>query len=304
MKFLVYGIFYPIIWLFSKLPFRVLYLISDIFFFFVFFIFKYRKTVVFSNLKLAFPEKTEDELQKIQKKFYHYFIDFFIESLKSLTISDKEIKKRYHFKNIDLINELYKNNRSIALMMAHYGNWEWISSLPLHTKIDTYASYTKVSNIYFEQIVKNYRSKFGMFLTKSVDTTKTILLNHKKGKQSLFVLISDQSPQLGKTQYWRSFFDIKVPVFTGADLIARKFDFAVVNANVKRTKRGFYEIDFDLITDNAKELPKHKVIDVYTEMIEKHIKKQPEFYLWSHKRFKHKDKFEEWEKSKKTTMKK
>ncbi len=287
MKFVIYSLSYPIIWLFSMLPFRVLYIISDILFFFVYYIFGYRKDVVMSNLKLAFPKKSEQELQIIHKKFFHYFTDFFVESLKTLTISEKEIKKRYHFKNMEMIDDLHQQHRNIILMMAHYGNWEWIISFPLNTKIDSYVAYTKVNNSYFEKIVKDYRSKFGMFLIKSSEVTKTILKKFKKTEQHLFILVSDQSPEVHKTHYWRNFFGNKVPVHTGGDMISRRYDYAVVNANVTRVKRGYYEIDLALITENAKELPKNKVIDIYTEMIEKHISKQPEFYLWSHKRFKH-----------------
>ncbi len=287
MKLLFYGIFYPIIWLFSKLPFFILYLISDVLFFFVYYIFGYRKDVVMQNLQLAFPEKSDDELKVIHKNFFQYFTDFFVESLKAITITEKEIKKRYRFKNIEIINDLYKKDKSIILMMAHYGNWEWVIGLPLNTKIASYVAYTKVNNVYFEKIVKNYRSKFGMFLIKSSEVTKTILKKFKKKEQHLFLLISDQSPQIHKAHYWRDFFNNRVPVHTGGDMISRRYDYAVINANVTRVKRGYYETHFELITENAKELPKNKVIDIYTEMIEKHIRKQPEFYLWSHRRFKH-----------------
>ncbi len=239
------------------------------------------------NLKLAFPKKSEDELTIIHKNFFKYFTDFLVESLKTITISKKEILKRYHFNNIEVINKLYQKDKNIVLMMAHYGNWEWMISLPLNTKIDSYAVYTKVNNIHFEKLVKNYRSKFGMLLIKASQTIKTILKNHHQKKQGLFILASDQSPQLHKTFYWRNFFNNRVPVHIGSDLIAQKYNYAVVNANITRIKRGFYEVDLELITENAEELPKNKVIDIYTDLIEKHISKQPEFYLWSHRRFKH-----------------
>lgn len=287
MKFIAYAILYPIIWLISILPFRVLYFISDILFLLVYYVIGYRKDVVMNNLKLAFSDKTDSELKKIHKKFYRYFIDFFVESLKTLTISEKEIKKRFKFNNPEVINDLYKKDRSIALMMAHYGNWEWVISLPFHTDIDCYAAYTKVNNPYFERIVKKYRSKFGMIMIRANDVMKTIVDNHSKNKKGLFVLGSDQSPQVQKAHYWRDFFGNRVPVHIGGDMIGRKFDYAVVNGDVTRIKRGYYEVNFETITEDAKSLPKNKIIDIYTEMIEKHIAKRPEFYLWSHKRFKH-----------------
>ncbi|TVZ57212.1 KDO2-lipid IV(A) lauroyltransferase [Lutibacter sp. Hel_I_33_5] len=287
MKLLAYYLFYPIIWLISILPFRILYIKSTFLFYITYYIIGYRKKIVMNNLKLAFPNKSATELKIIHKKFYRYFIDFIFESIKTLTISEKEIKSRYHFKNIKVIDDLYKKDKSIALMMAHYGNWEWIISLTLNTEMDSYAAYTKVNNPYFERLVKKYRSKFGMHLIKASETTKTILTNHKNNKTGLFVLASDQSPTVEKAHYWREFFGQKVPVHIGGDMIGRKFDYAVVNANVTRVKRGYYEIDIETITEDAKSLPRNKVIDIYTDMIEKHISKQPEFYLWSHKRFKH-----------------
>lgn len=287
MKFIIYAILYPIIWLTSSLPLRVLYFISDLLFLLVYYVIGYRKDVVMNNLKLSFPNKNETELKIIHKKFYRYFMDFFVESIKSLTISEKSIRKRFKFKNPEVINDLYNKDRSIALMMAHYGNWEWVISLPFYTKIDCYAAYTKVNNPYFEKIVKKYRSKFGMILVRTNDVMKTIVSNHSNKKLGLFVLGSDQSPQLHKAHYWRNFFGNRVPVHTGGEMIARKFNYAVVNGDVERIKRGYYELTFETITEDANSLPQNKVIDIYTEMMEKHISKRPEFYLWSHKRYKH-----------------
>jgi len=287
MKTLIYGITYPFIWLFSKLPFPILYLISDVFFTVLYYIIGYRRKVIKHNLELAFPEKSTTEINKIQKEFYQYFTDFFIETLKSITISEKKIRKRYRFTNIEVLEQLHQQKRSIILLMAHYGNWEWIISLPLHTKMDSYVAYTKINNSNFEKIVKKFRSKFGMILIKSSEVTKTILRNFNAKKPHIFVLVSDQSPQIHKAYYWRNFFGNKVPVHTGGDMLARKYDYAVVNANVHRVKRGYYEIDFQLITDDAKSTPKNSIIDIYTELMEKHIAKVPAFYLWSHRRFKH-----------------
>lgn len=294
MASVVFYITYPFIWLFSKLPFKILYGISDVLFLLLYYGIGYRKKVVLDNLTLAFPEKSEKELKDIRKKFFRYFVDFFIESLKTITISEKEIKARYRYTNIEVIDELYRKDKSVVLMMAHYGNWEWIINLPLYSNIASNAAYTKVNNKHFEKVVKEYRSKFGMTLVKSSEVIKRIVENTKQKKQGLYVLASDQSPEFGKAQYWRTFFNRMVPVHTGGDMIARKFDFAVVNANVTRVKRGYYEIELELIAETVKDTPRNTVIDLYTEMIEKHIAKQPEFYLWSHKRFKHLHRYEEW----------
>lgn len=289
MHKLVFYLSYPIIWLFSKLPFRVLYIISDGIYFLFFYVIGYRKKVVLDNLKMVYPEKPEKELKTIQKKFFGHFVDTLIEAIKAITISEISIKKRYTYKNIELINKLYNEGKSIVLVGSHYGNWEWVVGMPLVAKIDCYTSYTKIQNKNFENLIKNSRSKFGMTCVKSSEIIKEILKNVKQQKQGLYLLVSDQSPMLHKSQYWAEFLNVKVPIFTGAEMISKKFNFAVVNINTSRVKRGYYESEFELITDTPKELEENAITDAYLRVTEKQIYKQPEFYLWSHKRFKHKD---------------
>jgi KDO2-lipid IV(A) lauroyltransferase len=286
----VYFLAYPIIWLFSKLPFRVLYIISDGFFLLFFYIIGYRKEVVLNNLKLAFPNKSDIELKSIQKKFFKHFVDTLIEAIKAITISEKSIQKRYQYKNVALINQLYKEGKSVILVSSHYANWEWVIGLSLHTKIDFYGSYTKIQNKNFERLIKDSRSKYGMICLKSTEVIKGILKNYKNQKQGLYVLISDQSPQLQKNQYWDEFLNVNVPIFTGAEMISKKLDYAVVNMNTTKLKRGYYESEFELITNNAKAEPKNEITKRYLKITEAHIRKEPAYYLWSHKRFKHKGK--------------
>lgn len=289
MHKLVFYLSYPIIWLFSKLPFRVLYIISDGIYFLFFYVIGYRKKVVLDNLKLVYPQKPEKELKGIQKKFFGHFVDTLIEAIKAITISETSIKKRYTYKNIELIDQLYKEGKSIILTGAHYGNWEWVVGMPMITKIDCYTSYTKIQNTNFENLIKNSRSKFGMKCVKSSDIIKSIVKNVKQQKQGLYLLIADQSPMLQKNQYWTKFLNINVPIFTGAEMISKKFDFAVVNMNTTQIKRGYYESEFELITYTPRELEDNEITNRYLRITEQHIYKKPELYLWSHKRFKHKD---------------
>jgi len=289
MHKLVFYLSYPIIWLFSKLPFRVLYIISDGIYFLFFYVIGYRKKVVLDNLKLVYPQKPEKELKGIQKKFFGHFVDTLIEAIKAITISETSIKKRYTYKNIELIDQLYKEGKSIILTGAHHGNWEWAVGMPMITKIDCYTSYTKIQNTNFENLIKNSRSKFGMKCVKSSDIIKSIVKNVKQQKQGLYLLIADQSPMLQKNQYWTKFLNINVPIFTGAEMISKKFDFAVVNMNTTQIKRGYYESEFELITDTPRELEDNEITNRYLRITEQNIYKKPELYLWSHKRFKHKD---------------
>ncbi|GGH02855.1 lipid A biosynthesis protein [Polaribacter pacificus] len=290
MHKLVFYLASPIIWLFSKLPFRVLYTISDAIYFLFFYLIGYRKKVVLDNLKLVYPEKSESDLKVIQKKFFMHFVDTLIEAIKAITISETSIKKRYKYKNIELIDSLHAQGKSIILVGAHYGNWEWVVGMPLLTNMDCYCSYTKIQNKKFENLIKDSRSKFGMTCLKSSEIIKGIVKNVKEKKQGLYLLISDQSPMLQKNQYWADFLNVKVPIFMGAEMISKKFDFAVVNMNTTRVKRGYYESEFELITDRPKELEEHQITNKYLRITEAHIHKAPEFYLWSHKRFKHKGK--------------
>jgi KDO2-lipid IV(A) lauroyltransferase len=288
-KFVFY-LAYPIIWLFSKLPFRILYIISDVIFLLFFYVIGYRKKAVLDNLKLVYPDKNEKVLKKIQKQFFRHFVDTLIEAIKAITISEESIKKRYTYKNTDLLDEIYNEGKSIILVGSHYGNWEWVVGMPLTAKIDCYTSYTKIQNKNFENLIKESRSKFGMKCVKSSEIIKEIVKNVKDKKQGLYLLVSDQSPQIKKNQYWTEFLNVNVPIFTGAEMISKKFDFAVVNMNTTKTKRGYYESEFILITDTPKELEKNVITDTYLRLTEEHVHKEPNYYLWSHKRFKHKDK--------------
>jgi len=206
MNLLVYILVYPIIWFISILPFRVLYFISDIIYFIVYYIFDYRKKVILDNLKLVFPEKSNKELIEISKKSFHHFIDIFIEMIKSFTISKKEIEKRYRYKNIELINNLYSDKKSIILTGAHYANWEWILSITSFIKHKGYAAYTKVNNSYFDNAILKSRGRFGVTLKQTSNIIAEINYNYKNNIPSIYGLLSDQSPLLKKTFYWKRIF--------------------------------------------------------------------------------------------------
>ncbi|TMM28722.1 lysophospholipid acyltransferase family protein [Polaribacter aestuariivivens] len=290
MQFIVFAITYPIIWVLSKLPMRILYIKSDFFFFLIYYVIGYRKSVVLENLQLAFPEKPEQELLKIRKKFFKHLMDLMMESVKAFSISEKEILKRYRYKNPELVNKFTKQGRDIALVGAHQANWEWSTSLAKVIDIDVYGAYTKLNNKYFEKYVRSSREKFGVRGYKTSEMVKGMQKRFSEDKRGAYILLSDQSPQPHKTYYWREFFNIKVPVHTGAEMLSKRFDLVVINYVAKKVKRGYYEIEFQLITETPKDFEDYKITDLYTELTEKNILAQPEYYLWSHKRFKHRDK--------------
>ena len=290
MNFIVFAIAYPLIWVFSRLPMRILYIKSDFIYLFMFYIIGYRKKVVLENLKLSFPEKSDAELRTISKKFFKHFIDLIMESVKAFSISKKQISKRYTYKNPELVNAFAEEGKNIALVGAHQANWEWSFSLPMVLNINIYGAYTKLNNKYFEDWLRKSREKFGVIGYKTSDTVRGIQKNMNNKKQGAYILLSDQSPQPHKTYYWRDFFNIKVPVHTGAEMLSKKFDLVVINYVTRKVKRGYYETEFQLITDTPKTFKDYQITDAYTTLTEDNIKVQPELYLWSHRRFKHRDK--------------
>ncbi|PQJ23326.1 lysophospholipid acyltransferase family protein [Tenacibaculum sp. SG-28] len=305
MHFISYYLVFPLVWLISRLPMKILYLISDLLFLIVYYGIGYRKKTVLSNLKLAFPEKEDREIKKIAKEFFKHFTDLLIESVKTFSISEKEILKRYQYKNPEVVNALAEKGRSIVLVGAHQANWEWSFNLSFVLNIDVYGAYTKLQNPYFENKIKQVRTKFGVKGVKTSETVKKIHTNHQNNKQALYLLLSDQSPMLHKTHYWSEFMGVNVPIHTGAEMLAKKYDFSVVNYTTKKIKRGYYETEFTLLCEEPKEIENYDITDQYLAITERAIREQPSFYLWSHKRFKHANKYREWlEKNSKKNSKK
>lgn len=290
INLLVYIFVYPLIWCISMLPFKVLYFISDGIYLLVYYVIGYRKKVVLHNLKLSFPEKSEKELIKIRKKFYHHFVDILMEMIKSFTISEKELKMRYRYTNLEIFNDLQKDGKSLILAASHYANWEWMVALSSYLNYTCYAAYTKIGNRYFNNKVLKSRQQYGLILKQTSKIIAEIDKNHQQNIQSVYGLISDQSPQLSKTHYWNEFMGVKVPIHTGTEMLAKKYDLNIVFIDTKKIKRGYYESTFSLITNDAKKYEDYKLTDLLLEKVEEQIRAEPAYYFWTHKRFKHKDK--------------
>lgn len=289
MQRIVFLLTYPIIWLFSKLPFFVLHIISNGIFYLLFYAIGYRKEVVLNNLKIAFPEKEFDELLIIRKKFYRHFVDIFIEMIKSFTISKEEINKRYKYTNPEIFKEIEALNKSVILMGSHYANWEWIINFQEITNIKCYGAYTQLSNPFYDKLIRKNRSRFGSEFVPTSQTIKKIIDNKQQNIISLYGLLSDQSPQLPKTHYWAPFLGVPVPIHTGAEMLAKKHDFLVLYMSVKRVKRSYYEITLEILSENPTQIPDYQITDEFLTRTEKQIHENPEYYFWTHKRFKHKD---------------
>lgn len=290
MHFIAYILIYPFLWLISILPFKLLYAFSDFLYLFVYRIFGYRKKVVKSNLNLVFPKKSKEEINKITKTFYHHLCDMIVESIKSMTISESEMRKRFVFTNIEEIHKLEKINKSIVLMCGHYGSWEWIFILQKYVNHKGYAIYKRLANKYFDRLVKRIRAKYNSYLITTKETIPVLIEAKKNNEITINGFVSDQSPKARKAYHWNDFMGIKVPIHTGAEMIAKKLDMAVVFFSVKKTKRGYYETTFKTLSINPKDYKDYEITDMFMKLVEKQIYEAPEYYLWTHKRWKHKDK--------------
>ena len=287
MQLIAYILLYPFLWLISILPFRVLYIISDVTYILIYHILGYRKKVVNSNLHLAFPDKTDNEIKTIRKKFYHHLCDMLLESIKSITISEAEMKKRYVFKNVEAVHKLEKENKSIVLFMGHYASWEWVFILQKHVNHIGYAVYKQLSNKYFDALVKRIRAKYNSYLITTKETFPTLIQAKQDNQLTLNGFVFDQSPKLDKAIHWQNFMGKKVPVHVGAEILAKRLDMATLFLKVKKIKRGYYEATIMDIIKDPKSIEDFKITDAYLKHVEEEILEAPEFYLWTHKRWKH-----------------
>ena len=287
MQKLVFWITYPILLLISKLPFPLFYLFSDFVFFFVFYVFSYRKKTVFDNLKLVFPEKDDNEIKKIRKQFFHHMVDMFLEMIKSISISEEELKKRFVFTNLEEIDKIRAMNKSIVLICGHYASYEWMNALQLYGyDYRGFGIYKKVANPYFDKLAKDIRARYDGELIRTVEATQTITKNQKNGVLGIYGMIADQTPRVQRAKYWAKFMGITVPVFTGTEKLAKNLDMVVTYLHVEKVKRGYYQATFETITYNPETEKEFAITDAYLRKLEKQIHAAPQYYLWTHKRWK------------------
>lgn len=275
--------------LISRLPFRVLYILADVVYFLLYYIIRYRRRIVRKNLTEAFPEKSPAEIKKIEKEFYHFFADNLLESCKMANMSPEEMSRRMNFTNINTINDVLRNGQSIAIYLGHYANWEWVSSMPIHLEKSAVAAqiYHKLRNKEMDKLILEHRSAFGAVSVEMYQTARYITgLAHRK-QVSIIGFIADQSPKKREVHHFIPFMHHNTPVLTGTEKLIKHYGFDPWFLYTKRIKRGYYEAEFIHIHDNPKTLPDFQLTEMYFQMLEKVIRKQPELYLWTHNRFKH-----------------
>ena len=294
MNALIFYLVYPLLWLISKLPFKAIYVFSDVVYVLIYRVFGFRKKVVRSNLSLCFPEKSEAELKKIEAKFYRHLCDIFLEMIKTLDLQPEDLKERFIITNPEAIKEIDNSGKSAIVMCAHYASYEWITALKTYdADLRAFGIYKKIKNTYFDNLVKQIRTRFNTEIIDKNVATKTMAKNKFKGIRGYYGMVADQSPKASRISYWGNFMGQETPMFVGSEVMAKRLDFSVYYFQINKKKRGVYEAQLVKLAENPNEYKDFEITDKYFELVEAQIRKAPEYYFWIHKRFKHqKENFE------------
>lgn len=283
-----------LLYIISLMPFWVLYGIADFIFVLVYYVVRYRRKIVAKNMRESFPELSDKELKKIARKFYRNFADYIVETIKLNHISDDEIKRRMVFKNMDVIDRLFDEKRSIAAYFSHCGNWEWVPSITLwsrHTTgkdVEFCQVYRPLKNKWYDEYMLRLRSRFNSLSFKKKTVLRDLLLLRRREMPSITGFMSDQKPSKGDESHIVKFLNHPSAVITGTEQVARKLDMAVVYFDMHKLSRGYYELEVKLITDNTSTMEPMAITDAYVKLLEETIKRNPSIWLWTHNRWKHK----------------
>ncbi len=278
---------FKIILLFSRLPLQVLYLFSDVIFFLMYHLVGYRKKVVTENLKKSFPEKSVVEISTIRKSFYRNFSDYILETFKSFTISSNELRVRVQHINQDVFKDAKAENKNVILLAGHIFNWEWFNALAtIIPQENCFPVYRKVQNSFWEEKIKGIRNSFGNQALEAKEVIRHIFRNRNDGN-SVYMFIADQTPHVSEVTYGLNFLNQKTPAFVGYDKLSTRMDLAFVFCEMKKVKRGYYQINYYRIYPDGEKFVEHEVVRKFHKMLENTINKRPDNYLWSHRRWKY-----------------
>lgn len=271
----------------SKFPLWITYRFSDLFFLLLITVFPYRKKVIEGNIARSFPDLTKKDHRKIKRSFYRYFADMLLEGVKNLGISEKELRKRFQIKNPELMEQLYEQNKSVLLVSAHYMNWEWmITGQDLFFPHKAIGIGMPLTSGYWDKKINTLRSRFGMKVIHAKIVKETFNSYLQKGVPTATLVLSDQSPADSTKCYWMTFLHQTTGILFGAEQLANTYDQAVVFYLPKKIKRGYYEVELQLLTDEPRTLPWGEITETHTKLLEKRILEEPGPWLWSHKRWK------------------
>lgn len=288
MKGIAYYTFYGINYLITLLPLRVLYLSSDIFYMILYYVAGYRRKVVATNLRNSFPEKSEAERKIIERRFYRHLSDLFVETLKATHMSPKQISKRFKVRDWTLGERLCREGKDAIFVCSHYNNWEWLSSSVLYSPYTGLTVYKPLKNKYFDRFILNLRTKYGVIASPMQHILRDLVTFRKKNIRTGTAFIADQTPPLNENVYWTTFLNQDTDFYRGAEKVAIMLDIAVIYLNVIKVKRGYYEVEIKLITEHPREEKPDFITARTVEILEEIIRNKPEYWLWSHRRWKHK----------------
>lgn len=290
MEKIQYIILYSWVKIHAILPMQALYVLSDILYFLVYYVVRYRLKVVRRNMKASFPDKTEGDLLKIEREFYHHFCDYIVETLKLMHISEKELQRRAFVTNPEFINNLMDQGYStFVVYMGHYGNWEWFSgSTSRFDRLKMYQIYRPLRNKAFDKLFVNLRTKFGAFGMAKQEVVRDMVTLKQNKERALAIFLADQTPSKANIHYWSDFLNQESAIYTGPERIARKMNFPAVYMDIRMVKRGYYEGTFRMLAEKPKETPEFELTERYVRMMEITILRNPAYWLWSHKRWKYK----------------
>lgn len=281
---LLYGMVYAM----SLLPLSVLYLFSDGLYLLVYRIVGYRRHVVRRNLANSFPEKSEAERRAIERGFYRFFCDYIVETVKMASISRREITRRVRYTGLEYVRQALDANRNVALYLAHYCNWEWITSIMLFMPQDIYGGqvYHVLTNKVMDKLLLRLRSRMGTVNIPRFELLRRVVEQKKAGRRMVIGFISDQAPEMHTITFWTDFLHQDTAVISGTETIARKYDFACLFLNIRRPRRGYYDVSIEPLAMDAAPLPPFEVTERYARALERNIRQQPENWLWTHNRWK------------------
>ena len=288
-----------ILYFISKLPLKILYIFSDIIFFLNYYIVGYRKAVITQNITNSFPEKSEEEIEEIRKKFYRNFSDYLVETVKSFSISETEARVRMQHINQELFHEAQKEGKNIILLAGHVFNWEWINALAkIVPQKHCHPVYRKVNSDFWENQMKEVRNKFGNEALEANEVILNIFRNKNDGN-SIYMFVADQTPHSSHVNYGLEFLNQKTPVFIGYDKLATRMDLAFIYCEMKKIKRSFYQVNYHRIYPDGEKFVEHEVVKKFHKLLENTLHKRPDNYLWSHRKWKYKDSIKVFDSEKK-----
>ena len=285
---LLYYVIYSLWFLLSLLPLRIHYMLSDLLYLIIYRLIHYRVAVVRKNIQESFPEKDADEQLAIERGFYHWFCDYLAESVKLLTMSRSQMRRRMVFKGTDVVYEVVRNGQSCAVYLGHYCNWEWITSLPLWVTPEAQCGqiYHVLENQEFDKLFLKLRQRWGAVCIPMAETLRRLIQYRQANQPVVIGYIGDQVPFWNNIHHWCQFLNHDTPVLTGTERLARQTGQAAFYLDVRRLRRGYYEAEFKLITREPKQLAEFELTDIYFRMLEESIRRDPACYLWSHNRWK------------------